>query len=333
MSVEPGISTRAVQPLVRGLGALGHDSKALLTAAGVEWAHLSDPEARIAHSVALRVWEEAVSRTGDVDIGLHVAESAPLEAFDVHGYAVLSSVTLRSAYQAACRYQRLIHETTQLELRAEADATRLCHFLPGGRAVPRQPAEFLLAVYVRLGRAAARCDWLPRQARFAHARPANIREHERLLGATPRFRGGDNSLLIANEVLDAPNPGADAGLQAVLDRYAADLLAKVPAATALSDRVRVCLARALGHGQPSLATTARALGMSSRSLSRALQEEGTTFRDLLDRLRHERANTLLLEGKTSIAEVAFLLGFSEVSAFYRAFKRWTGSTPVDYRRA
>lgn len=323
---------RAVKPLVSGLTALGHDPQAILGAAGLDTSTLEEPDARVPHEVALNVWECGVTITGDPDLGLHVAESAPVDAFDVHAYAVLASATLRDAFERACRYQRLIHEVTRLELTPEPSAARLRHVLPGGRAVPRQSAEFLLAVYVRMGRLAAGRDWSPLEVRFAHSEPQDTREHDRLFKGPIRFATGENSLLIADEVLDAKNPAADTGLSAVLDRYADDLLSRLPRSGSLSDRVRAEIGKTLSDGSLGAQAVADRLHLSVRSLSRGLSAEGTSFRELLDQARHERAVTLLAESTTSMAEVAFLLGFSEVSAFYRAFKRWTGKTPADFRR-
>ncbi len=329
--MEPGIAVRALESVVAGLEALGHDAQALVAAAGIDAAVLADPEGRVPHSEALALWREGVARTGDDLLGLHVAEAAPVDSFDVHAYAVVSSATLREGFGRACRYQRLIHEATQLTLAPDGDVEVLRHALPGGRPVPRQSAEFLLTAYVRLGRLAAGRDWVPREVRFAHAAPADTAEHARVFGAPLRFEAGENSLAIAPEVLDAPNPGADAGLLKVLDRHASDLLARVPVSSALSDRVRAFLLDAFGEGTPTAADAAGRLKMSARTLSRGLRAEGTTFKELLDQLRHERATALLADGRTSIAEVAYLLGFSDVSAFYRAFKRWTGATPAEFR--
>jgi AraC-like DNA-binding protein len=95
--------------------------------------------------------------------------------------------------------------------------------------------------------------------------------------------------------------------------------------------VRAWLVEALGSGTPTAAAAARALRLSARSLHRFLQAEGTSFRELLDQLRQERAAGLLANPRCSIGEVSFLLGFSELSSFYRAFRRWTGKTPAEFR--
>ena len=326
---------RALRPVVAGLRALGHDADAIVAAAGLDASALDDLEGRVPHGVAMRLWSCAVAVTGDDDLGLHVAEAAPIQAFDVHAYAMLSSPTLRDAFERAGRYQRLIHDTTGYALESEPGGERaiLRHALPGGRPVSRHPAELLAALWLRFGRLVTGDDWSPLEVRFAHRRPAGRHDHDRIFRAPVRFGAGENAMVIARAVLDARNARSDLGLLDVLDRYAAGLLAGRPRVNTVSERVRVHLDGELSGGAPSAEACARALGMSVRTLRRALRAEGTAFTELLEQARRERAARLLAGDRASIAEVAFLLGFSELSAFYRAFRRWTGMTPAQFRDA
>lgn len=328
-SLRPsGLTARAVRPVLEGLKALGADVSALLREAAMEPLP-ADLDARVPHASMMALWDAAARR--DDAVGLHVAEAAPLSAFDVHAYAVLSSPTLGDAYRRASRYQRLVHDATELTL-DEGDPAVLRHALPGGRPVARQAAEFLLAVYVRLGRVAAGWDWSPVEVRFAHAAPGNAAEVGRFFASPVRFDAGENAILLSRALLDTPSARADPALLAILDRYAAHLLAKRPEDASTSGRVRAHLREALADGDSSSVGAARALGTSVRTLGRRLAAEGTSFGDVLDRLRRERALALLADDRNGVAEVAFLLGFAELSSFYRAFRRWTGSAPAAYRK-
>ncbi len=331
--VSAGLTVRALQPVVSGLAALGYDPGALSASVGIERALLDNPEARVPHDAVMRLWQEAVADRGDPDIGLHVAEAAAIESFDVHAYAVFASATLREGLQLACRYQRLIHESTELSLTPGTGGAWLRHTLPGGFAVPRPSAEFLLTSYVRLGRIASGSEWEPLEVRFAHPAPQRDAEHRRLFGAALRFDSGENSVLVADEVLNTPCPQANVGLLDVLERHAGELLARSPKDSTLSAKVRAHLVSVLSGGAPSAVQVAAHFRMSVRTLARRLENEGTSYKHVLDQLRRERATALLRERRASIAEVAFLLGFADVSAFYRAFKRWTGTTPVDFTRS
>lgn len=330
-SPVPGLTVRAVQPVIAGLEALGHPADALLAEAGILPEILADPDERVPRGSMARLWDLAVSLTGDDRLGMHVATAAPIPSFDVHAYAILSSPTLRDAYLRACRYQRLINEATDLTLSEGPSEGVLRHALPGGGAVPRQPAEFLVASWLRFGRLLTGTRWTPTHVLFAHDRPADTSEHHAMFGGPPRFTSGQTALHVPVAVLDLPNPKADATLLALLDGHAATLLDRHPALTTTSARVRAWLVEAHSAGGPLARQAAKALAMSERTLHRRLRREATTFRALLDQFRHEKAVALLTSRRHSIAEIAFLLGYSELSAFYRAFRRWTGRSPADLR--
>jgi AraC-like DNA-binding protein len=138
-------------------------------------------------------------------------------------------------------------------------------------------------------------------------------------------------MYVRNHILDTSNPHADANLARLLDRHAEGLLKHVVQHASPAERLRVWLVEVLSSGNPSVASAARALHMSVRTLHRSLQQEGTSFRELIDQLRQEQAATLLANPRYSVAEVGFLLGFTELSSFSRAFKRWTGKSPAAFR--
>jgi AraC-like DNA-binding protein len=330
--VTPSLTARAFLPVISGLRVLGHDPGPLLTASGVDTVLLDDPDALVPMTAGIDLFARAEEATGDACIGLHVAEHADLRSIDVHFYAMLASATLRDAYQRLSRYQRLITDTSRVELIARPGGGLLRHALPGGLAVPRQSAEFIVAAWLRTGRFAAGRDWDPDEVRFAHHAPPDIREHARFFRGPVRFAAGENALVIPNSALDLPCHGADPVLASLVDRHAEDRIRSHPASASLSDRVRAVLEELFGDGEPSAAGVAARLKMSLRTLNRSLADEGTTYRALLDQLRHELAAHHLANPRTSTAEVAFRLGFSDLSAFHRAFKRWTGRTPADFRK-
>jgi AraC-like DNA-binding protein len=330
---EPQITTRAIRPVVAGLEALGHPTAAILRDAGLSREAVDDVDARFPRAVMRRVWESAIAVTDDDCLGIHLAEAAPVTSFEVHAYAMLASPTLREAYRRACRYQRLVHEVNHLDFDETPEEAVLHHALPGGRPAARHPAEFLATIWVRFGRMVVGDGWNPTRVSFAHARPADVAEHARVFRAPVHFAAARTAVHVAVDALDAPNPHADEALARMLGRYADGLLARGPRRGTLSDRVRAILLERLGAEVPTAARVARGLNLSVRSLHRGLAEEGTTFRGLCDQVRHEQAESLLADPRRGIDDVAFLLGFAELSSFYRAFRRWTSSTPAEFRRA
>jgi AraC-like DNA-binding protein len=167
---------------------------------------------------------------------------------------------------------------------------------------------------------------------FRHAAPARIDNHRRIFGGTLRFAQPRDELILDRQLLAQPLPQAEPELAELLDRHLAQLISALPQGPGFLDRVRSCVAQELRHGEPSLQDVAQRLHMSGRSLQRRLQQEGTTLQELLAGVRRDLAVRHLHDAQESIAEIAFLLGFSEVSTFHRAFKRWTGLTPSAYRR-
>lgn len=332
--LQATVSVRSVRPVAERLRALGLDVGAALASAGADPAILDDPQGRLPHALAIAVWQEAVRRSGDDAFGIHAAEQIRPGAFDVLDYATRSSATLGEGLERLVRYHRLLHDAALVQLRVDGDVARLTHALPpaAAAALPRHPAEFIVAAWLVVARQATGLDLAPVEVTFQHAPPADPSEHRRVFRAPLRFDQPQNGIVLRRSLLDTPLVKADPGLCAVLERHIDALVASVPAATAFRDRVRQVVARTLSSGGPNAATVARHLHMSRRTLQRQLDADGTTFRALADGLRHELALRYLGERTIAIAEVAFLLGFSEPSAFHRAFKRWRGTTPSAYRR-
>jgi AraC-like DNA-binding protein len=330
--LKPRLTVRAIRPLVSGLRGSGHDPAPILAAVGVDEATLNDPDARVSTSVAMSILSVAVQVTGDANLGLHLAEHADPGSFDVHFYAMASSPTLGTAFERLCRYQRLIHETSRVELEIQGERAVLRHELAAGKAAPRHTAEFLLAAWLRAGRIVTGIEWMPQQVHFAHPAPPDHSEHVRFFGCDVHFAMGENALVFPASLLKIPCVRADPALVAVLDRYASDRLDQAPSASRIADRVRAVLQEELRGGEPTAARLAERLKMSARSLNRLLAGEGTSYRELLEGLRRDLACRHLATNELSIGEVSFLLGFAELSSFHRAFKRWTGRTPAEFRQ-
>jgi AraC-like DNA-binding protein len=327
---EPRLTVRALRPLLSGLATLGYDPHPFLQAQGIDRTVLLDADATVPMSACIGLLADGVEVTGDEHLGLHVAEQAEPGSFDVHFYAMVSSPTLGAALERLCRYQRLIHETSHVRLRKSGDRAVLSHRLAGGLAAPRQTAELLLAAWVRAGRVATGTRWNPAEVRFAHRAPRDVRELERFFGAPLRFATGENALVLPAALLDLPCRGTDPALLSILDQYAADRIG-APLAAPFAHRVRAALSEELQAGSATVQGLAARLKVSPRTLHRTLAAEGTSYRRLLDQLRLDIAGRHLADDRMSVAEVAFLVGFSEISAFHRAFKRWTGRTPVTFR--
>jgi AraC-like DNA-binding protein len=327
------VSIRSVRPVIQRLHALQLDVAGAVSAAGIDPAALDDAEARIPHVAALALWREAALRSGDDAFGIHVADDIRPGAFDVLDYAIRASATLGEGLARLVRYHRILHDAAVVELRTDGDSVLLEHVLPlEAVALPRQVAEFIVAAWLVVARQATALDLTPLEVTFRHPAPKDLAEHDRLFRAPVRFSRPMNGFRLQRGLLDTPLVKSDAGLCAVLEQYVQELLDRVPPLTALSERVRHVVAAGLSTGVDA-DEVARTMHMSRRTLHRQLAGEGTSFTRLVDDLRRELATRYLSEPRMAIAEIAFLLGFSEASAFHRAFKRWFATTPADYRRS
>jgi AraC-like DNA-binding protein len=190
----------------------------------------------------------------------------------------------------------------------------------------------MLAIWVLRARRLGGESFQLREAFFRHAAPADAREHRRVFRAPLRFGAETSGITFDRAWLDTPQPTADAGLLRVLDRQADALLARLPAAEGIEARARRALVRLLPGGSVSLVAVARSLGTSARTLQRGLAVEGVSFQELVALVRRHLACGYLDDGQRTIGEISFALGFSEPTAFQRAFRRWTGLTPHGYRR-
>jgi len=330
---QAGVSTRVVRPIVAGLLALGADAEAALADVGLDAATLADADARVPHAAAIALWLRAAEVTGLETFGLRVVEAMDLSALDVQMYAFLSSANLEEGIERITRYHRLNHDAAQIGLVRRDGEVAYRHQLPGGHRLPLVAAQFILGVVVKAVRTATGGAAEIREVRFQSPRPADVSEYERVLTTDVIFDAPDNEVAFPPSTLSVPHVKADPGLSAVLHRHAQALLDALPLVESLADRVRGLLAKELHAGNPSAAHVADLLGVSPRTLARRLAAEGTSHKELLDGVRAELAKRHLSESSLSVGEVAFLLGFSEPSAFHRAFKRWTGQTPASFRSA
>jgi AraC-like DNA-binding protein len=324
------IPIRSVQIVLQGIRAAGVDPLEALAAVGLDPARLDEPDDRVSADLVSALWREAVARTGDRGLGIHLAEKIQPGMFDVLDYAVRSCATFGDGARLCQRYIRLLHTGAALQLDVGDDRVEMTYTTEGSPiAIPW--TEFVLASWVVLGRQTTGQSWAPIEVKFAHARPKSIAAHSELFRCPLRFSAGVNAVAISREVFDLPQIAADVGLCAVLERHARELSQDLPSTGTSSDQVRHIIGENLGRGSLSVDAVAARLHMSVRTLGRRLGEEGTSYQRLLTEIRRELAKRHLRERQLSIDEVAVLLGFSDVSVFHRAFKRWTGKTPGEFR--
>jgi AraC-like DNA-binding protein len=326
------VSSRA---LLDAYAALGLDTDALLAAAGLARAEVTDPDGRIAVDKMTALWREAHARAGDPDLALHAAEALPFGAYAVIDFLARTSASIGTALERISHYFPLINSAVELPIELGGEHVRLdLRDRRGPGKLPRGYAEYALAAIVLRTRVAVGIAFPLERVDFAYEPPAAHGEHARIFGCAIRFAAERTGVVLARAVWDTPVERADTGLAAVLERHAQMLMAQLPRVSEPIARVRATIQEQLtGGGDASLDAVARKLGTSRRSLQRRLADEELGYAQVLDDVRSTLARAYLAQRELSISEVAYLLGFSEQSSFTRAFRRWTQMSPAEFRRA
>lgn len=319
-----------VRGIVQSLELEGLDSRALFAELGLDFAALDDPDARFPQDAMSRLWNRAVELSGNPAIGLNIAR-VHTPAFPVVGYALMSSRNLGEGFERLERYQRIIAEGADLTFRCLPEGCLYRIVVHGDRLpVPRQSAECSLASLTAMLRWITGRAIKPLEVRLAGEPPQDIEPYRELFQAPLSFGHADCAMLFSHEDMAAPLPTANEELARLHDRFAGEYLARF-VSSRFSHQTRQVLCRLLPQGEPKRESVAQALHLSERTLQRRLQEEGTSYQQLLDDTRRELAQQYLATPRMTLLEIAYLLGFSEPSNFFRAFRRWFGKTPGEYR--
>jgi AraC-like DNA-binding protein len=323
------VSSRA---MLDACARLGLDTGAILRAAALDEATVQDPDARIPLEQARALWQKAYELSGDPNLALHAIEILPFGAYRVIDLLAVSAPTIGAAFAKVSDYFPIINSVVRLPY---VVGDREVHFhlqAPEQPAIITRPyAEYTLAALFLRTRIATNQRFPLDRVDFSHPPPPDISEHERVFECPVVFGAETCGLVIPRGVWDTPRIG-DPTLFSVLDAHARMLLEQVPRSPDVLGRVREAIAAELSGGQPTLDSVARRLAMSPRTLQRRLADCGVVFNDALDAMRFDAAKSYLAQPDIAGSEVAYLLGFAEPSSFNRAFKRWTGQTPTEYRR-
>lgn len=316
-------SAVVLRPMLAFARAQGVKVEAILRAIGLSSSSLDEFDLRIPEAARSRAWIDAAEQAKDPFFGLHVAEHARMGAFDVLDYSLYFSSTIDEAIDHIIRFHRVLCDAWACTREIDGSNARI----RGVERTPPPEAEANLALLVLRVRELTGKDLAPRHVRFPHPAPANTSHHAALFRCPVHFGCPDSEIVFDARDLALPVTTANPGVEVVLDRYMSEVLERLPKNDSFVERVRAVVARTLRHGPPKLGETARELHASPRTVQRKLAEHGTGYSDVVDSVRRPLGERLVAEGRLSITEIAFLLGFISVSGFRGAYKRWTGVIP------
>lgn len=280
------------------------------------------------------LYEAAARLTGDSDFGLHVGERTKAEMYGLLGYAVTHSISLGEALERMRSLQAVWTRAVAFELRHGRDKSALRY---GGRdGIPaherRQECEQMMAAVLAFARGGADEDLRPLEVRFEHQAPEYTNEHKRIFACRLVFGAAATEIILSRKDLVRQLWRADPKLGALLQQQAQSLLAARELQEPLMDAVCFRVRQAIVNGaMPSLKQVADLLGLGPRTLQRRLRERSATWRSICEEARIGLAKELLADPRLALAQVAFRVGYSQTSAFHRAFRRVESVTPRNYR--
>jgi AraC-like DNA-binding protein len=329
-----GVAGVLVRVLVDAVERAGVARRDLLRSASIDPARLAEADARFDVEEFATLQMRAMDLTGDEALGLHIVERIHDGAFDLISHLVVHAPTLREALDLCLQFQPLIVDDAFFTLKETGTTAVLqCHLPRTVERADRMFAEFAIAGLTRMVRVFGGAGVDPLAVSFQHARPAHHRECARLFGNALRFMQPDTALVFDRAVLDRTQLYQHPELYGMLRSQAQRALDRVGTELGAVDQLKRYLAAQSPANLPDLSRAARDLGVSARSLRRHLAEDGTTYRSVVRAILEDCAALLLRDPKQTIQQTAHALGFASVGAFHRAFKRWTGLTPMQFRES
>ncbi len=326
------IRASVLGPLLRRLDEAGQ-ADALLRDSFMSRAQLADPYAPISLARYNALFEAAATALKDPAIGLKLGLAVRPADLGPLGLLFTAAATPRAAVARFSALLAALQGGSQATLQQQGDLTFWTYRIDDASIWPRrQDSEFSMAAICKLLQAAAGPGFRPVEAQFEHTAPASTAAHERVFRAALRFGKPANRLIFANTDLDRPHGAADPGLAMILERHIAELLREPDETDDLVQSVRRIIGASLGQDKITIERLAPGLGLSPRSLQRRLAEAGTSLRQLLREHRQAMADLHVGTGQRTQASIAEALGYSDGTAFWRAFKSWTNTTPSAYRR-
>ncbi|MEM1273329.1 MAG: AraC family transcriptional regulator [Pseudomonadota bacterium] len=318
---------------VVGVAGDAIDAAAVLGSVGLDPAGPWDPKIMLDEDAFYGMLELMARQMDATALPLIVGEDMRPDEYGALGLAWKAAPNLLGSFARVARYARLWTSIVQYELLETPRGMLFVEHRAGRRRLGmRISIEADLASGVSLSRQVTSRAFSPIKVYFQHPAPKTIKHHEAYFGCPVEFGADQDAMLLSHASLAEPTLLGDEGITQFLVSHLDSELSAIDDTPALSARTKNEVARALSEGLPKMTEIARRMGMSVRSFHRRLAAEGVTFQTLTEETRREIAVGMLREERYALSEIAFLTGFSEQSAFTRAFKRWTGQTPASYRK-
>lgn len=327
---DAGVMLRLIYEAMKKKGI---DTGTIFSRLGVDESYVYTEQLRTPHSAQLYFWQVVEDVSGDPDIGLHLGQLLPVYKGQVLEYLFLSSPTFGEGLHRAQNYQRLLSDAANTDFFTEGD--HACMVLDAASEEVRRLKHFnecFVLGLITFFRSITDDSFHPSRIEFEHSRDQQGQEHvSEVLGCEVIFGAEENRLFFPAKLLAHASPHAEPELLDLHERFASEQVARLEKKDIVGQVERI-VAELLDGGEVTLDAVAERLGIKPRTLRTRLTEAETSFNQVLADFRYRLARQLLATTDESIDEIVYLTGFSEPSTFYRAFKRWSSMTPIEYRK-
>lgn len=337
-----GIVAEWLLDLLRDRGISLREAAAAI---GVPESRLHSTYSVLPFDIYNELFEWSAGKLGEACLGINIGATMPLQQLGTLGYLVLNNATLQGFCETLEKYLPIFQRNALIRTHIKGDTGEIHYHIlkPTGRP-PRQDVELTFAVIAKFFKTQIGDDWSPTETLLEHGsieqepffqRNAewNSELYRRYLGANIYFDRPHNVMRFDADVLQVPIASGDTRLLGILRHLADIILQEIPEEKNIVEHVKLMITAALSDECFGAEQAARQLFTTRRTLHRRLCEQGVTYKQLRDEVFEKVAKAALAESSASITEIAFKCGYSEVSAFARAFKRLTGLTPLQYRKA
>ena len=314
----------------QGLINLGIDANKVLKRSGLKPEQLNKTNLRTQFSAQPKFWQAAAELSGDPSIGLHVGEKMPIYKGQIIEYLFLSSANFGEGLRRNINYQRLVSDALQGQLIEQPDIYLTGQFADN-KFVTSHLTEALSLGIIKCFQTVTDGTFKAEKILFRHSPNTDIAEYERIFQCKVEFNAEQFRIYLPREILSYRSPNSAPELLNLHVKVADEHIALLQQQDFIGE-VNSLIASTLESGETTLESVAAKLKITPRQLRHQLKTADTSFQHLLNKVRHSLARRLLSKTDEDINEIVYLTGFSEPSTFYRAFKRWENTTPIEYRQ-
>ena len=335
MDLTTSISATKISSFLNHFDDYGISIDEVIQQSGINPLSLSSPDNRLSGNDAQKVIETAVKLTNNVNLGLHQGEGLSKVFSNILGYILLNCSNLMECWTKYCKYEKIIDGTSTSFLNIiEKNAVISTITLDESLKANRQFSDFKIAGILSYVKMLSGHSLPLLEVHFTHSKPKDISIYQQLFNCNIYFEKPTNALIFNSYYLTIPVIEPNKKLLMQFEKTAQEILEPINNNNTYTNMVtEVALGEIIRCNSPSIKFIANKLTLSVRNLQLNLQNEGTTYTKLLIELKKQIAEKYLKDRNISVDEIAFSLGFSETSAFHRAFKSWTGLTPIQFRKS